>query len=882
MSQRFSYSAGAAVSVCGFSLLLVWLGTNAAPGNAGELTAGHSMHGEAFNEGPRQAAYLMGNTGRVKFAVTTKNPLAQRFFEQGVGQLHGFWYWEAERSFRQVAAIDPECAMAYWGMAMANVNNGDRAVKFIREAVERKDNVGRRESLYIDALSDYYEDWDKARKGDERKNEADQKQDEGPRNQEAPQPPAEATPEQAVGEAKADESKSVSNQGAKAPPRTRNRPGATRGRRGAAGDPQKETEKPRKQALIKKLEAIIHEFPDDVEAKAFLAYYLWSWKGTLPIHSNQAVDSLLELVFQAEPMHPAHHYRIHLWDDEKPERALTSAARAGQSAPAIAHLWHMPGHTYSKLHRYEDAAYQQEASARIDHAYMMRDRVMPYQIHNYAHNNEWLARNLVYLGRVDDALALAKNLIEVPRHPKLNVASNSGSAASFGRERLFDTLVLFELWNEYIRLAATTYLSPDDAESDQVKHVRWLGAAHLATGNQIQGAEQLALLEARLAKIKSERDEAAKKAEETARQENKSDGDVQKAKSDARRSFDNRAGTIEKAIAHSHGLQAAAAGDHRRAVELFEKAGDIRKPHLAQAYLRAGDKEKAERLAREAVDAAKNQVYPLAIYVEVLHGIGKTEEAKKAFEQLRSVAGSSDLKAPIFDRLADIAVSLGYPSGQWRIPSKEAADVGVRPPLASLGPFRWQPLPAVEWSLPNADGQTVSLRDYTGKPVVVIFYLGYGCLHCVEQLNAFAPMTKEYEEAGIKLVAISTDLVEDLKKSIEAFEGSGFRVPPTAGRQGSGGAASSVRGQEAGADGKQSGDAVGSNGRFPFTLVSNADLRVFKIYRSFDDFEGRPLHGTFLIDKDGLVRWQNIGPEPFKDAAFLLTEAKRLLALPRP
>src|SRR5688572_20487259 len=113
--------------------------------------AGHSMHGEAFNEGPRQGAYLMGGTGRVKFAVTTTSPPAQQFFEQGVGQLHGFWYWEAERSFRQAATIDPQCAMAYWGMAMANVNNNDRALKFIREAVKRKEGVSRRESLYIDA-----------------------------------------------------------------------------------------------------------------------------------------------------------------------------------------------------------------------------------------------------------------------------------------------------------------------------------------------------------------------------------------------------------------------------------------------------------------------------------------------------------------------------------------------------------------------------------------------------------------------------------------------------------------------------------------------------------------------------------------------------------
>ena len=54
------------------------------------VDAGHSLHSEAFNEGPRQKAYLMDGTGKVSFPITTKSPLAQKFFNQGVGQLHGF------------------------------------------------------------------------------------------------------------------------------------------------------------------------------------------------------------------------------------------------------------------------------------------------------------------------------------------------------------------------------------------------------------------------------------------------------------------------------------------------------------------------------------------------------------------------------------------------------------------------------------------------------------------------------------------------------------------------------------------------------------------------------------------------------------------------
>ena len=69
--------------------------------------------------------------------ISTDGELAQQFFNQAMGQLHGFWYFEAERSFRQAAAIDPDCAMAYWGMAMSNINNRTRSQEFIAEAVKR-------------------------------------------------------------------------------------------------------------------------------------------------------------------------------------------------------------------------------------------------------------------------------------------------------------------------------------------------------------------------------------------------------------------------------------------------------------------------------------------------------------------------------------------------------------------------------------------------------------------------------------------------------------------------------------------------------------------------------------------------------------------------
>jgi hypothetical protein len=282
---------------------------------------GHSHVGEVFNEGPRQKAYLMPGMPAINFPATTKSPEAQAFINQGIGQLHGFWWYEAERSFRQAAMLDKDCAIAYWGMAMANVENVTRGRKFMAECLKHKEGASEREVMYIDALDAFF---------------------------------------------KADANK----------------------------------RKERAEAYTRAIEKILYKYPDDIEARALLALQLWKNRDAgIPISSYLAIDALIDQVLAKSPMHPAHHYRIHLWDLDRAENALASAALCGQGSAGVAHMWHMPGHIYSKTKRYDDACWQQEASARVDHAHMMRDRVMPDQIHNFAHNNEWLIRDMIFVGR---------------------------------------------------------------------------------------------------------------------------------------------------------------------------------------------------------------------------------------------------------------------------------------------------------------------------------------------------------------------------------------------------------------------------------------------------------------------------------------------------
>ena len=71
-----------------FLISLCFLGTLLA--GPEELTPGHSHQGHSFNEGPRQAAELIGETGAVTIPIRTTWEHGQAYFDQGLGQLHGF------------------------------------------------------------------------------------------------------------------------------------------------------------------------------------------------------------------------------------------------------------------------------------------------------------------------------------------------------------------------------------------------------------------------------------------------------------------------------------------------------------------------------------------------------------------------------------------------------------------------------------------------------------------------------------------------------------------------------------------------------------------------------------------------------------------------
>lgn len=727
------------------------------------MEPGHSHQGHSFNDGPRQASGLIEGTGKVTIPIKSTWEHGQAYFDQGLGQLHGFWYYEAERSFRQIAAHDPKCAMAYWGMAMANWENPERAKSFIEKANALTENASKHGQAYIATQAKYHD-----------------------------------------------------------------------------GKPS--DEKARRQKMLRDLENLIHNFPDDLEAKAFLAVRIWQFSSRppqIPIGSHEAVDALLQQVIAKEPMHPAHHYRIHLWDNRKAERAIDSAAKLAFTGPGIAHMWHMPGHIYSKLHRYEDAAWHQQASARVDHAHMLKHRLLPDQIHNYAHNNEWLSRNWMNLGNRTAALEMAKSLLANPRHPKLNTVEGKAHSYRYGRMRLINILEKFELWDETLDLTASEWLEPIEKPQYEIPRLRLIGLAHFELGRKKDLEQVLAGLDTRSKVAKEDQEKVQSEAKAKAEKEKKKPEEIEKIVKDAGKKAGQQIDKIKKIQAELEGCLAALNGDKDAALEALAKS--TRPKHAtALEYMSLGDLEKADSLSAGEVNGDKRHALPLAARIEVLHHLGKPEEARKCFDRLRKVSSQIDLDAPPFVRLLPIARSMGFPD-DWTLPYVSPSDFGDRPDVNTLGPIHWEPPSAPSFTLPDQKKLPVSLENYNGKPLVLIFYLGYGCLHCSEQLNAIAERTDDFKAAGLPVLAISTDSVAELAKSQENYS----------------------------ADGKS----------FPFPLVADPEKTSFKAYGAHDDFEEAALHGTFLLDPKGRILWSDISADPFMDLDFLIKESHRLLRL---
>src|SRR5215211_4272522 len=84
------------------------------------VALGQHSHGTAKSPTP---VTLEAGLGDIDHPVSTTNPEAQKFFNQGLAYVFAFNHEEAIRSFKQAAQLDPQLAIAHWGIALAMGSN---------------------------------------------------------------------------------------------------------------------------------------------------------------------------------------------------------------------------------------------------------------------------------------------------------------------------------------------------------------------------------------------------------------------------------------------------------------------------------------------------------------------------------------------------------------------------------------------------------------------------------------------------------------------------------------------------------------------------------------------------------------------------------------
>ena len=505
-------------------------------------------------------------------------------------------------------------------------------------------------------------------------------------------------------------------------------------------------------------------------------------------------------------MHPgAHHYRIHLWDGAKPACAEKSAAAFGKTAPGIAHAWHMPGHTYTGLQRYADAAYQQEASARVDHAYMIRDRVMPFEIHNYAHNNQWLVTSLSHVGRVRDAVAVARNLVEQPRDPNKNGKNDGGSAQRNGRLRWSEVLARYELWDDLIAADDSGALDWSDVPDEQQ-------AEGVHPGPRLRRQERPGKLADQIAALKALQAEDAK------------------AKRDV--------GTAA-ALAELEGYQLLAQGELGPAFERFAKATAMRPEALARAHLAARNYGFAESAAKDAVDK-QPEPGPAA------RRAGRDPERRRQDQgaRRRRTASSSPWPGrPTSTSRSSAGSPRSSPPGRPRSRGRARRDRRPTRPPPTVPTWRpsarssGRPSPPNRSSGDDTDGEALETSPTTrGGTSSSCSSSAASVPTACSNSRSSARRSRPSRRSNTDVVALGTDDLAATRRS---------RRTRTASR---------------------------SRCRCSPTRISTSSSAI----RAYDDFEGQPLHGTFLIDAAGNVRFQRVSSEPFLDVDFIKAEAARV------
>lgn len=119
-----------------------------------KLKPGTCCRASSFSIDELPTPLIISGIGSSKLKITTKSQKAQEYFTQGINLLHCFWEFEAYRAFKEATRLDSDCAMAYWGMAVAlpeSKTYAGQKEELINKANQLSKAITEHEQLYIQA-----------------------------------------------------------------------------------------------------------------------------------------------------------------------------------------------------------------------------------------------------------------------------------------------------------------------------------------------------------------------------------------------------------------------------------------------------------------------------------------------------------------------------------------------------------------------------------------------------------------------------------------------------------------------------------------------------------------------------------------------------------
>lgn len=336
-------------------------------------------------------ATLLDGLGDYRMPISTSQPMAQRWFDQGLMLTYGFNHDAAERSFLKATEVDPQCAMCWWGAALvlgphvnAAMDPARNAAAFerVQKAQALAASASEREQAFIAALATRY----------------------------AADPPADRKAlDQAYAQAMGELSERYPED---------------------------------LDAATMHAEALMDLQPWD----------FWNADGT-PKGETAQIVSILEGVIARAPEHAgALHLYVHAVEaSAEPERGVAAADTLRGLIPGSGHLVHMPAHIYARVGRWRDAAAVNRDAIKADDAYLAACRPAPgvYPLGYVPHNHHflWFASSMI--GDSATAIAAADATAERTSDADLMRAPGLEAMQHFALTPLY-ARVRFGHWQEVV------------------------------------------------------------------------------------------------------------------------------------------------------------------------------------------------------------------------------------------------------------------------------------------------------------------------------------------------------------------------------------------------------------------------------------------------